>query len=85
MPKWGLSMEEGTIVGWRAQVGQKVGAGEELVDIETTKITNSVEAAYDGVLLRIVAQVGDTLPCGRLITVIGAECDSFIGPYRAHR
>lgn len=73
MPKWGLSMEEGTIVGWRAQVGQKVSVGDELVEIETTKITNSVEAAHAGVLLRIVAQVGDTLPCGRLIAVIGAQ------------
>jgi pyruvate dehydrogenase E2 component (dihydrolipoamide acetyltransferase) len=62
MPKWGLSMEEGTIVGWQAQVGQKVSVGDELVEIETTKITNSVEAAHAGVLLRIVAQVGDTLP-----------------------
>ena len=73
MPKWGLSMEEGTIVEWRAQIGQKVSAGDELVDIETQKIVNTVEAAHEGVLRRIIAQVGDVLRCGRAIAVIGGE------------
>lgn len=73
MPKWGLSMEEGTIVEWRAQPGQKVNAGDELVDVETSKIVNTVEATDKGILRRIVAQVGDTFRCGRAIAVIGDE------------
>ena len=73
MPKWGLSMEEGTIVEWRAKVGQRVGVGDELVDVETSKIMNTVEAPHEGVLRRIVARVGDTLPCGNAIAVIGDE------------
>lgn len=71
VPKWGFSMEEGTIVAWRVAEGSAVSKGDELVDIETTKITNSVEAQQSGTLLRIVAEPGQTLPCGQLIAVIG--------------
>jgi pyruvate dehydrogenase E2 component (dihydrolipoamide acetyltransferase) len=87
IPKWGLSMEEGTIVSWSAKVGQAVTAGDELVDVETTKITNTIEAQGEGVLRRILADAGDTLPCGRLIAVIGAEdatdgeIDEFVAAY----
>jgi pyruvate dehydrogenase E2 component (dihydrolipoamide acetyltransferase) len=87
MPKWGLSMEEGTIVEWKVKQGDKVRAGDELVEVETSKIMNTVEATHDGLLQRIVAQVGDTLPCGRPMAVIGttdateAEIDQFLATY----
>ena len=44
MPKWGLTMTEGKVVGWLKQQGQSFAAGEELLEIETTKITNVFEA-----------------------------------------
>ena len=44
MPKWGLTMTEGKVVGWLKQQGQSFAAGEELLEIETTKITNVMEA-----------------------------------------
>jgi pyruvate dehydrogenase E2 component (dihydrolipoamide acetyltransferase) len=63
VPKWGLSMEEGTILEWRVAEGADVTPGLELVDIETTKITNTLEAQNAGTLRRIVAAPGQTLPC----------------------
>lgn len=73
MPHWGLSMEEGTIVQWHKAEGDAVALGEDLVDIETTKITNTVEAQVAGTLHRALADVGEVLPCGHLIAVIAPE------------
>src|SRR5260370_38824724 len=69
MPKWGLTMTEGKVVGWLKQQGQSLAAGEELLEIETTKITNVMEAPARGTLRRIVAPADATLPVGALLAV----------------
>ncbi len=73
MPKWGLTMTEGTVVGWLKQQGQSFAEGEELLEIETTKITNVMEAPAGGTLRRIVAPAGATLPVGALLAVVAPE------------
>jgi pyruvate dehydrogenase E2 component (dihydrolipoamide acetyltransferase) len=73
MPKWGLTMTEGTVVGWLKQQGQSFAAGEELLEIETTKITNVFEAPEGGVLRRVVAPAGATLPVGALLAIVAPE------------
>jgi pyruvate/2-oxoglutarate dehydrogenase complex dihydrolipoamide acyltransferase (E2) component len=44
VPKWGLSMEEGTVVKWLIPVGAAFAEGDEICDLETSKISNVVEA-----------------------------------------
>ncbi len=84
MPKWGLTMTEGTVVGWLRQQGQRFAEGEEILEIETPKITNVVEALSGGTLRRIVAPAGATLPVGALLAVVApdevpeAEIDAFV-------
>jgi pyruvate dehydrogenase E2 component (dihydrolipoamide acetyltransferase) len=73
MPKWGLTMTEGTVVGWLKEQGQSFKTGEELLEIETTKITNVFEAPEAGTLRRIVAPAGATLPVGGLLAVTAPE------------
>jgi pyruvate dehydrogenase E2 component (dihydrolipoamide acetyltransferase) len=73
MPKWGLTMTEGKVVGWLKQQGQSLAEGEELLEIETTKITNVMEAPAGGTLRRIVAPAGATLPVGALLAVVAPE------------
>jgi pyruvate dehydrogenase E2 component (dihydrolipoamide acetyltransferase) len=73
MPKWGLTMTEGTVVEWLKQQGQSITQGEEILEIETTKITNVLEAPEGGALRRIVAPVGATLPVGGLLAVVASE------------
>jgi pyruvate dehydrogenase E2 component (dihydrolipoamide acetyltransferase) len=73
MPKWGLTMTEGKIVGWLKQQGQSLAEGEELLEIETTKITNVMEAPAGGTLRRIVAEAGATLPVGALLAAVAPE------------
>ncbi|WP_343596339.1 2-oxo acid dehydrogenase subunit E2 [Acinetobacter sp.] len=69
IPKWGLSMEEGTIAQWLIQEGDTFTKGQEICEIETTKIVNVLEAPFDGTLRKIIAKDGDTLPVGGLIAV----------------
>jgi pyruvate dehydrogenase E2 component (dihydrolipoamide acetyltransferase) len=87
MPKWGLTMTEGKVVGWLKREGQHFAAGEELLEIETTKITNVLEIPEGGVLRRIVAQAGATLPVGALLAVVApetvpqAEIDAYVAEF----
>ncbi len=87
MPKWGLTMIEGKVVSWLKQQGQPLTAGDEILEIETTKITNVVEAPEGGALRRIVAPAGTTLPVGALLAVVApeevpeAEIDAFVAGF----
>jgi len=87
MPTWGLSMEEGTVVGWLIDEGMRTAIGAELVEIETTKIANSLEAQQEGVLRRQLVKPGQTVPCGELLGVIvtdeasDAAIDDFIAKF----
>src|SRR5260370_34985013 len=85
MPKWGLTMTEGKVVGWLKQQGQSLAAGEELLEIETTKITNVMEAPARGTLRRIVAPADATLPVGALLAAVAPESvrDGRIPPFVA--
>jgi pyruvate dehydrogenase E2 component (dihydrolipoamide acetyltransferase) len=84
MPKWGLTMTEGKVVGWLKCEGQDFKSGEEILEIETTKITNTVEASQAGTLRRIVAAAGAALPVGALLAVSASpavsdsEIDAFV-------
>jgi pyruvate dehydrogenase E2 component (dihydrolipoamide acetyltransferase) len=87
MPKWGLTMTEGKVVQWLRAPGASFAPGDELLEIETSKITNVVEAEAAGTLLRVVAGEGSTLPIGGLLAVVGpadaptAEIDTFVAGF----
>jgi pyruvate dehydrogenase E2 component (dihydrolipoamide acetyltransferase) len=70
MPKWGLSMRLGKIIGWIAAEGDEVGVGDDLADIETEKIAGTLEAADAGTVRRIVARVGEDVPVSSTIALI---------------
>ena len=88
MPKWGIEMTQGTITEWHAQPGQAITKGDALLDVETEKIVNSVEAPASGTLRRILADSGATENVGALIAVFAgadvadADVDAFIAGFR---
>ena len=90
MPKWGLSMEEGTVAEWEVAEGDTIAAGDEVVFIDTSKIAGSLEAPFGGVLLKIIAQPGDVLPVGALLAVVTdgeidpSVIDAFITEFQAN-
>ena len=71
MPKAGMAMETGKIVKWFKEEGEVVETGEPLLEIETDKVNMEVEAMNSGVLLKIVAQAGETIPVVQTIGYIG--------------
>jgi pyruvate dehydrogenase E2 component (dihydrolipoamide acetyltransferase) len=72
MPKWGLAMTKGEVVGWLIQEGAEVRPGLELVEIETEKVVSAIEATTSGVFRRKVASEGDVVHVGGLLGVIAA-------------
>ena len=70
VPKWGIEMQEGTITGWQVALGAAVSKGDELIDIETEKIVNTMEAPVDGIVCRQLVGEGETLKVGELLGVI---------------
>ncbi len=89
MPKWGLAMDEGMVVDWHVEEGARLGPGDEVVDIETTKITNALESPAGGILCRRLVAEGETVPVGALLGVIAAgaaeaaEIEAFIARFEA--
>lgn len=73
MPKFGMTMEEGTVLHWKKQEGDPVKNREIILEIETDKSAVDVEAERDGFLLKILANEGDVLACGEPLAWIGNE------------
>ncbi len=73
MPKWGLTMKEGKLSKWLKKEGDSVKKGEAIFEVETDKITNTVEAAGDGVLFQIVVPEGETVAVKTVVGVIAAD------------
>ena len=67
MPKLGLTMTEGLILEWKANQGDQVKAGDVLFVLETEKVTFEVQADENGVLAKILVQVGETVPVGAVV------------------
>ncbi len=90
MPKWGLSMTEGKVVGWLVEEGRELKPGDPVMDIETEKIANTFEALDAGTLRRKVADVDDVLPIGALLGVLAptgvpeADVDAFVAEFQAN-
>ncbi len=73
MPKWGLTMTQGTIVDWLVEEGSEVAEGDMLLTVETEKAVDDVGAPTSGVLLRIVAPAGSEVEVSGPVAVIAAE------------
>ncbi len=72
MPRMGDAMDEGKIVQWLKQVGDTVKADDAIAEIETDKSNVEVPADSDGVIQSLAYQVGDSVPVGTVIAVIGS-------------
>ena len=73
MPMVGESVTEGTVLRWLKAEGDHIGRDEPLVEVETEKVDVEIPSPWAGVLQRIVAREGDTVPVGEPLAYIEAE------------
>jgi len=89
MPKWGLSMHQGTVTRWLVEEGARIERGMEVLDVETEKIANAIESNVSGMLRRKVVQGGDIVPVSGLLGIVAepdvpdAEIDAFVADFLA--
>ncbi|MCH8258221.1 MAG: 2-oxoglutarate dehydrogenase complex dihydrolipoyllysine-residue succinyltransferase [Proteobacteria bacterium] len=60
-PEFPESIADGEIAAWHVEAGEGVKRDQVLVDIETDKVVLEVVAPVDGILLKILKEVGDTV------------------------
>jgi pyruvate dehydrogenase E2 component (dihydrolipoamide acetyltransferase) len=73
LPQFGNTMEEGTIVTCLVKVGDKVGRGDVLFEIETDKATIEMESPADGYVKAILVEVGQTIPVHEPVLILGTK------------
>jgi pyruvate dehydrogenase E2 component (dihydrolipoamide acetyltransferase) len=83
MPKLGFDMREGILVRWVKIEGEEINKGDVLAEIETDKATVEVESSASGVVRRLLANQGDSIPVGSAIAIVGTadeKIDESVAP-----
>lgn len=73
MPRLSDTMEEGKILRWLKQEGDRIEVGDIIAEIQTDKADIEMEAFGSGTLRTILIGAGESAPVGRLIGVIAEE------------
>jgi 2-oxoglutarate dehydrogenase E2 component (dihydrolipoamide succinyltransferase) len=70
MPQAGESVTSGVVVRWIKNPGEYVKRDEDVIEIETDKVTLSVPAPAAGVLTGVKVKAGDTVAIGQVLAAI---------------
>jgi pyruvate/2-oxoglutarate dehydrogenase complex dihydrolipoamide acyltransferase (E2) component len=73
MPQMGVSVVEGTVVGWLKQPGDWVEKDEPVLEVSTDKIDTEVPSPVSGRLEEIVVEVGETVDVGTVLARIATD------------
>lgn len=79
MPKQGLLMEEGTITKWLAKEGEQTTEGAPLFEMETDKLTITMDSTATGTVLKILHPEWDTVPITQPIAIVGEPGEDISG------
>ena len=79
MPKQGLLMEEGTIAKWLVKEGEQTTEGAPLFEMETDKLTITMDSTATGTVLKILHPEGDTVPITQPIAIVGQPGEDICG------
>ncbi|HEX4254214.1 MAG TPA: biotin/lipoyl-containing protein [Streptosporangiaceae bacterium] len=70
MPRFGETVNDATISQWLKAVGDRVEAGEPILEVSTDKVDAEVEAPSAGWISELLAKVDDVVEVGGLIARI---------------
>jgi 2-oxoglutarate dehydrogenase E2 component (dihydrolipoamide succinyltransferase) len=80
MPQMGVSVAEGTVIGWSKRVGDWIEADETVLEVSTDKIDTEVPSPCSGRLAEILVAVGETVEVGAVL----ARIETDARPGQAH-
>ena len=72
LPQFGMGMQDGTIVKWHRQEGERICEGEVLLDVEAAKSTVEINAPCNGVLRKILVPEDENVPVQSVLALIEA-------------
>ena len=75
MPKFGLTMQEGTIQRWFKAEGERIDKGEPLFEVETEKVLYEVEAPASGCVAKLLYASETSVPCATVVAVIAVDSE----------
>jgi pyruvate dehydrogenase E2 component (dihydrolipoamide acetyltransferase) len=73
MPQLSLSMDKGQISRWLKQSGDKINAGDILLEVESDKATVEVEAVQSGILQIVLGPTDGEISVGAVIAYVRVE------------
>ncbi|MBH65782.1 MAG: hypothetical protein CL784_04630 [Chloroflexi bacterium] len=76
LPQWGMGMNDGEVIKWLKAVGDPVAKGDQLVEIESSKVNAEVEATSDGTIGRIDVEEGRVVDVGTVLGYVLEEGES---------
>jgi pyruvate dehydrogenase E2 component (dihydrolipoamide acetyltransferase) len=82
MPKLSPTMEEGTIAKWHKKIGERVKAGEVLLEVATDKATLEHPALDEGILRKILVQEGQSARVNQPIAIFTESAEESIEGYQ---
>jgi 2-oxoglutarate dehydrogenase E2 component (dihydrolipoamide succinyltransferase) len=82
MPKMGESIQEGTILRWAKNPGEKIEKDETLLEISTDKVDSEIPSPVSGILAKIFAKEQDTVLVGTIIAYIETDSSVSIDTYQ---
>lgn len=80
MPRMSDTMEEGKILTWLKNVGDRIEVGDIIAEVETDKADMEMEALDEGFLTVIQVQEGESAPVGSVIALLGEEAEIGVAP-----
>lgn len=73
LPRYGTNMEDATVTEWLKAAGDPVVKGDPLCELETEKVTVTLEAPATGTLVEIVAAADAVAEVGAVLCFIETE------------
>ncbi len=75
LPKLGLTMDEGRLIAWHKQEGDRVAEGELFFEVETDKAAMEVPATTSGFVRRLLVRPDDMVPVAQVVAIITTTAD----------
>jgi 2-oxoglutarate dehydrogenase E2 component (dihydrolipoamide succinyltransferase) len=82
MPKMGESIQEGTILRWVKNLGEKIEKDETLLEISTDKVDSEIPSPVSGIVAKVFAKEHDTVLVGTIIAYIETDASISIDTYQ---